>query len=120
MISLICLELVLISSMASIDSCTAAPPCWARPLVCLASRSAFTALSLTASTLREGLDGLVVQFAADACPVRDADRTFRLFSGLVETLTRERIGAHVNTRLFLEFICEPINDFLVDVFSAEV
>ena len=51
MISPICVELVLISSMASIDFCTAAPPCSARPLVCLAILSASTAFSLTDSTL---------------------------------------------------------------------
>jgi len=49
MISAICVELVRISSMASIDFCTAAPPCSANWLVFLATLSASAALFFTPS-----------------------------------------------------------------------
>ena len=45
---------------------------------------------------------------------------FAFSAAFVEPLARKRVVAHIDTRLFLKFRREPVNNFLVDVFAAEV
>ena len=43
-----------------------------------------------------------------------------LFRRLVESLSCERIGANIDATLPFELKCEPVDDLLVNVFTAEV
>ncbi len=44
---------------------------------------------------------------------------FRFFSGFLQALHRHFIGTQVNALLFLKFVCQPVDDALVEVVAAQ-